>query len=98
MLELIHSHWRRRRVCKVRCKGVPTVDMDNICQVIEVPLLIVLLNRFLWLVYLLLYDFLPSNSGFFNQSAYLPTHLHNIIPEIDLLKKIMILQADTFFW
>ncbi|KAJ6897683.1 hypothetical protein NC652_024478 [Populus alba x Populus x berolinensis] len=29
MLELVHSHWKRRRVCKVRCKGVPTVDMNN---------------------------------------------------------------------
>ncbi|KAG7592740.1 YhbY-like superfamily [Arabidopsis thaliana x Arabidopsis arenosa] len=35
MLELIHSHWKRRRVCKVRCKGVPTVDMDNVCRVLE---------------------------------------------------------------
>ncbi|XP_038892001.1 CRS2-associated factor 2, chloroplastic [Benincasa hispida] len=35
MLELIHSHWKRQRVCKVRCKGVPTVDMDNICHHIE---------------------------------------------------------------
>ncbi|XP_022956896.1 CRS2-associated factor 2, chloroplastic [Cucurbita moschata] len=35
MLELIHSHWKRQRVCKVRCKGVPTVDMDNICHHLE---------------------------------------------------------------
>ncbi|KAJ7953591.1 Crs2-associated factor chloroplastic-like [Quillaja saponaria] len=35
MLELIHSHWKRRRVCKVRCKGVPTVDMKNVCRHIE---------------------------------------------------------------
>ncbi|RDX58128.1 CRS2-associated factor 2, chloroplastic, partial [Mucuna pruriens] len=35
MLELIHSHWKRRRVCKVRCLGVPTVDMDNVCHHIE---------------------------------------------------------------
>ncbi|XP_061353595.1 CRS2-associated factor 2, chloroplastic isoform X2 [Gastrolobium bilobum] len=35
MLELIHSHWKRSRVCKVRCKGVPTVDMDNVCHHIE---------------------------------------------------------------
>ncbi|KAI4383015.1 hypothetical protein MLD38_008899 [Melastoma candidum] len=35
MLELIHSHWKRRRVCKVRCRGVPTVDMDNISRVLE---------------------------------------------------------------
>ncbi|GER51534.1 RNA-binding CRS1 / YhbY (CRM) domain-containing protein [Striga asiatica] len=35
MLELIHTHWRRQPVCKVRCLGVPTVDMDNICLCIE---------------------------------------------------------------
>ncbi|KAK4261335.1 hypothetical protein QN277_004347 [Acacia crassicarpa] len=35
MLELIHSHWKRSRVCKVRCKGVPTVDMDNVCYYLE---------------------------------------------------------------
>ncbi|KAJ6356073.1 hypothetical protein OIU78_004232 [Salix suchowensis] len=35
MLELVHSHWKRRRVCKVRCKGVPTVDMDNVCRHLE---------------------------------------------------------------
>ncbi|MQL74508.1 hypothetical protein Taro_006877, partial [Colocasia esculenta] len=29
MLELIHTHWRRDKVCKVRCRGVPTVDMNN---------------------------------------------------------------------
>ncbi|KAJ8438515.1 LOW QUALITY PROTEIN: hypothetical protein Cgig2_024604 [Carnegiea gigantea] len=35
MLELIHSHWKRQPVCKVKCKGVPTVDMDNICRCLE---------------------------------------------------------------
>lgn len=35
MLDLIHSHWKRRPVCKVKCKGVPTVDMDNVCHHIE---------------------------------------------------------------
>lgn len=35
MLELIHSHWRRQPVCKVRCLGVPTVDMNNVCWWIE---------------------------------------------------------------
>ncbi|KAK9147125.1 hypothetical protein Sjap_007028 [Stephania japonica] len=35
MLELIHTHWKRQRVCKVRCKGVPTVDMDNVCHHLE---------------------------------------------------------------
>lgn len=35
MLELIHSHWKRRRVIKIKCKGVPTVDMDNVCRRLE---------------------------------------------------------------
>lgn len=36
MLELVHSHWKRREVCKIKCKGVPTVDMNNVCHHIEV--------------------------------------------------------------
>ncbi|KAM7484221.1 hypothetical protein LguiA_000230 [Lonicera macranthoides] len=35
MLELIHSHWRRDPICKVRCLGVPTVDMNNVCRCLE---------------------------------------------------------------
>ncbi|OMO80140.1 hypothetical protein COLO4_24212 [Corchorus olitorius] len=35
MLDLVHTHWKRRRVCKIKCKGVPTVDMDNVCRHIE---------------------------------------------------------------
>lgn len=35
MLENIHAHWKRKRVCKIKCKGVCTVDMDNVCQQLE---------------------------------------------------------------
>lgn len=35
MLDLVHTHWKRRRVCKVKCKGVPTLDMDNVCRHLE---------------------------------------------------------------
>uniref|UniRef100_K3XHR9 CRM domain-containing protein n=1 Tax=Setaria italica TaxID=4555 RepID=K3XHR9_SETIT len=35
MLEMIHCHWRRQEVCKVRCRGVPTVDMNNLCYHLE---------------------------------------------------------------
>ncbi|KAF5742992.1 hypothetical protein HS088_TW09G01054 [Tripterygium wilfordii] len=35
MLDNIHSHWKRRRVCKIKCLGVCTVDMDNVCQQLE---------------------------------------------------------------
>lgn len=35
MLVVIHAHWKRRRVCKIKCLGVPTVDMDNVCFHVE---------------------------------------------------------------
>ncbi|MCO5599568.1 hypothetical protein L7F22_053674 [Adiantum nelumboides] len=35
MLDLVHTHWKRRRVIKVRCLGVPTLDMDNVCFHLE---------------------------------------------------------------
>ncbi|XAR67038.1 hypothetical protein NMG60_11013451 [Bertholletia excelsa] len=35
MLDNIHAHWKRRRVCKIKCKGVCTVDMDNVRQQLE---------------------------------------------------------------
>uniref|UniRef100_A0A2P2LHE3 CRM domain-containing protein n=1 Tax=Rhizophora mucronata TaxID=61149 RepID=A0A2P2LHE3_RHIMU len=35
MLDNIHAHWKRRRVCKIKCKGVCTVDMHNVCQQLE---------------------------------------------------------------
>ncbi|KAJ1282408.1 hypothetical protein BS78_03G049700 [Paspalum vaginatum] len=35
MLENIHAHWKRKRVCKIKCKGVCTVDIDNVCQQLE---------------------------------------------------------------
>lgn len=36
MLDNIHAHWKRRRVCKIKCKGVCTVDMDNVRDQLEV--------------------------------------------------------------
>lgn len=36
MLDNIHAHWKRRRVCKIKCKGVCTVDMDNVKKQLEV--------------------------------------------------------------
>ncbi|KAL6974440.1 CCR4-Not complex caf1 ribonuclease subunit Caf1 [Sarracenia purpurea var. burkii] len=35
MLDNIHALWMRRRVCKIKCKGVCTVDMDNVRQQLE---------------------------------------------------------------
>lgn len=48
MLDNIHAHWKRRRVCKIKCKGVCTVDMDNVRQQLEVGLPHILFLRF-WL-------------------------------------------------
>ncbi|KAL2547014.1 CRS2-associated factor 2 [Forsythia ovata] len=52
MLELIHTHWRRQPVCKVRCLGVPTVDMDNICCRLEEKTGGKIINRVGGVVYL----------------------------------------------
>ncbi|CAH9066403.1 unnamed protein product [Cuscuta europaea] len=35
MLENIHALWKRRRVCKIKCKGVCTVDMQNVREKLE---------------------------------------------------------------
>ncbi|KAM7515432.1 hypothetical protein LguiA_005015 [Lonicera macranthoides] len=35
MLDNIHALWKRRRVCKIQCKGVCTVDMENVRQQLE---------------------------------------------------------------
>ncbi|XP_057949866.1 CRS2-associated factor 2, chloroplastic [Malania oleifera] len=52
MLDLVHTHWKRRRVCKVRCKGVPTVDMDNVCHHLEEKSGGKIIHRFGGVVYL----------------------------------------------
>lgn len=44
MLEMIHCHWRRQEICKVRCRGVPTVDMKNLCYHLEVSIISMLLH------------------------------------------------------
>ncbi|CAN1170020.1 CRS2-associated factor 1, chloroplastic [Linum perenne] len=35
MLDNIHAHWKRKRVCKIKCMGVCTVDLDNVCDELE---------------------------------------------------------------
>jgi hypothetical protein len=32
----IHNHWRRAEAVRIKCLGVPTLDMDNICFHLEV--------------------------------------------------------------
>ncbi|URD87940.1 CRS2-associated factor 1 [Musa troglodytarum] len=43
MLDNIHAHWKRRRVCKIKCKGVCTVDMDNVRQQLEITSIVICL-------------------------------------------------------
>lgn len=35
-LEDIHNHWKRAEAVRIKCLGVPTLDMDNICFHLEV--------------------------------------------------------------
>lgn len=35
MLDDIHNHWRRAEAVRIKCLGVPTIDMDNICFHLE---------------------------------------------------------------
>ncbi|KAL8462546.1 hypothetical protein ACS0TY_033543 [Phlomoides rotata] len=34
-LEDIHNHWKRAEAVRIKCLGVPTLDMDNICFHLE---------------------------------------------------------------
>lgn len=36
MLNDIHNHWRRAEAVRIKCMGVPTVDMKNVCFQLEV--------------------------------------------------------------
>ncbi|CAN6357052.1 unnamed protein product [Urochloa humidicola] len=35
MLDDIHNHWKRAEAVRIKCLGVPTLDMDNICFHLE---------------------------------------------------------------
>ncbi|CAN1318754.1 CRS2-associated factor 2, mitochondrial [Linum perenne] len=35
MLDDIHNHWKRAEAVRIKCLGVPTVDMDNVCFHLE---------------------------------------------------------------
>lgn len=32
----IHNHWKKAEAVRIKCLGVPTLDMDNICHHLEV--------------------------------------------------------------
>lgn len=36
MLDVIHNHWKHAEAVRIKCMGVPTVDMKNICSQLEV--------------------------------------------------------------
>ncbi|XP_057792090.1 CRS2-associated factor 1, mitochondrial [Salvia miltiorrhiza] len=35
MLDVIHNHWKHAEAVRIKCMGVPTVDMKNICAQLE---------------------------------------------------------------
>ncbi|XP_078444237.1 CRS2-associated factor 1, mitochondrial-like [Wolffia australiana] len=35
MLNDIHNHWKHAEAVRIKCLGVPTVDMDNVCTQLE---------------------------------------------------------------
>lgn len=36
MLDDLHNHWKRAEAVRIKCLGVPTLDMDNVCFHLEV--------------------------------------------------------------
>ncbi|XP_074296598.1 CRS2-associated factor 2, mitochondrial-like [Silene latifolia] len=36
MLDDIHNHWRRAEAVRIKCLGLPTLDMDNVCFHLEI--------------------------------------------------------------
>lgn len=36
MLNEIHNHWKYAEAVRIKCLGVPTIDMKNVCTQIEV--------------------------------------------------------------
>lgn len=48
MLNDIHNHWKNEEAMRIKCQGVPTVDMRNVCTQLEVSyVLIMALNLIL---------------------------------------------------
>ncbi|CAM6120490.1 unnamed protein product [Calypogeia fissa] len=33
---LVHTYWKRSSICKIKCKGVVTLDLDSFCELVEV--------------------------------------------------------------
>jgi hypothetical protein len=41
MLNDIHNNWKQVEAVRIKCLGVPTIDMKNICTHLEVLLLVI---------------------------------------------------------
>lgn len=39
MIDDIHNHWKKAEAVRIKCLGVPTLDMDNICFHLEVSVI-----------------------------------------------------------
>lgn len=40
MLDDIHNHWKKAEAVRIKCLGVPTLDMDNVCFHLEVSIVV----------------------------------------------------------
>lgn len=45
-LDDIHNHWKKAEAVRIKCLGVPTLDMDNICFHLEVSIIVFHFNFF----------------------------------------------------
>lgn len=55
MLSDIHNHWKHAEAVRIKCMGVPTVDMKNVCTQLEVLKVIIFsgIRKYTQFVYLL---------------------------------------------
>lgn len=45
MLDDIHNHWKKAEAVRIKCLGVPTLDMDNVCFHLEVNIIVLQFYR-----------------------------------------------------
>lgn len=50
MLEDIHNYWKRAEAIRIKCLGVPTLDMDNVCSHLEVCDLTASAGTYFWML------------------------------------------------
>ncbi|THU59048.1 hypothetical protein C4D60_Mb03t20870 [Musa balbisiana] len=48
MLNDIHNNWKNAEAVRIKCLGVPTVDMENVCTQLEVYFLLILFLQLPW--------------------------------------------------